>query len=317
MLLYFLNSNSERGSNPRRETKVCYGRRTRYSRGVVEESYFQDVYDMRKNSPCDPIYDELKGTWKKKLPKVLNDFTCNEEINFTFDDLHNNMKLLNIDKASGINFPADLSGDMLQGKFLKLSASEMSFMVKYLGILIGKYIPRGNKTWKLYLTHRKSYYLIIAPSYTDDSPGQVRDLIKQHRQLYLDLNSGFFIPKHHLVNHYPRLMSSGPLRYNSGICREAVHRDRKKSGNAAVSRENPFFTPAEKYQLNFTKRLYDQEPLTSVKSFKIKEKTILKNLKFFNELDKISPVFGDEKIKLLLGAELCRNFVQNGCECCH
>lgn len=265
------------------------------SRGVREKSVSHNIYDMFENPPKDPLHDEEEGTWKKKLPQYLDNFIHDEQINFTLNDLNNSSKLLNIDAACGINFPSEVSENALDNKFMKLSGSEMRFMIKYLGILIGKYIPRGNKTWQLYILHRKIYFLIMSPSYTEDSAHQLRDLISQHRKLYLELGYGPLICKHHIVNHCPSGVSDGPLRYASGIRGEAIHRDRKRTANATISRKNSLYTLAMRYQISLAKRFYEGKPLTSFVSFKSKKIIEFKELDNYDKFEEISPVAADKK----------------------
>lgn len=111
----------------------------------------------------------------------------------------------------------------------------MAFIMTYLGIFIGQYIPRRNKVWQLYILLRKIIFSVMAPSFTRDSVDTSKNLIKKHHELYLSLKLGNLKPKHHFLLHYPLLMLLyGPLRFISSIRGEAVHRNDKRYAHVTI-----------------------------------------------------------------------------------
>lgn len=270
------------------------------SRGVVERCVFEKVVNIFQIPPIDIFHDLERGMCQHELPRMLHELLSEPGLKFTLDDLNKNIQLLNIDLASGINIPSEITENSINSLNLKLSGSEISFIMEYLGILIGKYIPRGNKIWQLYLLLRKMYYLIKAPICTEESPRKLRDVIKKHHQAYDELKLGNKIVKHHIVNHYPSIVeSSGSLCNTSGIRGEAVHRGRKISANVAMSRKNPLYTLAKRYQLTLAKRFSEKTPMTRSTTVKIKKKTTLQSLEDFEKFEKTSPVAKDEEIQIL------------------
>lgn len=183
----------------------------------------------------------------------------------------------------------------------------MSFIIEYLGILIGKYIPRGHKVWQLYILLRKKYFIIMAPSFQANTPGLLKDFIKEHHQKYDELEFGKGIIKHHLQMHYPGAMiGNGPLRYASSIRGEAVYRGRKITANTSISRKNICYTLALRDQLTLAENFVDQNPLMQSKSFELKRILQIKALEQFNEFKNISLVEQDQEIKLLTEANYDR-----------
>lgn len=274
-----------------------------HSRGVKERCIFEPLVDVTQLRTVDPLHDLNEGSERKEMGIILNELTSDENINFDIEDLNTNIKLLNIDLASGINVPAAISPTAITQKHLLLSGSEMAFMIEYLRILIGKYIPRGNEIWQLYILLRKKYFTIMAPSFEAHTPALLKDLIKEHHELYDKLKLGNRIPKHHFQTHYPISMTeNGPLRYTSSIRGEAVHRGRKITANTSISRKNICYTLAYRYQLTLAKKFLDQNPLMPSKSFKLKKILQVKALENFNEFKDISLITEDQEIKLLTEA---------------
>lgn len=98
----------------------------------------------------DPSSDFEKGDCRYDIPSVLKKLIFEEDsIDFNSDDLNNRIKMLNIDLGSRVNVPADISESAIKNKYPISSGSKMSFIMEYLGVAIGKYIPRGNKVWQL------------------------------------------------------------------------------------------------------------------------------------------------------------------------
>ncbi|XP_044010180.1 uncharacterized protein LOC122853827 [Aphidius gifuensis] len=270
----------------------------KHSRGVWERSVFEPVFDMFNSPSVDPLHDLQEGTSKRWILKILDTFLVDRDLEFELKNLNDNIKMLNVDTSSGMNIPSEITDEwIIKKKRLRLTGSEMGFLIEYLGILIGSYIPRGNKIWEIYILYRKIYFLIMAPSFSEDTPDKLDILIKKFYKAIRDTNFGSIIPKDHFLLHYPRAMKYlGPLRYASTIRGEAVHRDRKRTANTAISRVNLFYTLALRFQLKLAKKFVDNQPMMNLVTHKVKKKIFMENIVEFRNLENISPVEGEKQI---------------------
>lgn len=95
-----------------------------------------------------------------------------------------------------------------------ISASEMFVFVKYLGLIVGDFIPVGNKVWELYIALRDIICIIMAPSVTIETSKLLATVIAEHHALYINIFKEQLKAKHHFLIHYPRFMEKiGPLKY--------------------------------------------------------------------------------------------------------
>lgn len=136
----------------------------------------------------------------------------------------------------------------------------MKLLVCNLGLLIGDLVPLDDKTWEMYLTLREIIDILLASSITFETIELLATLITEHNALYLELFSETLKPKHHLLLHYPRLMTIlGPLKNFSCIRFEGKHNELKKSAKVVSSRRNPANTIALKHQLTQAYRFVSRE----------------------------------------------------------
>lgn len=97
--------------------------------------------------------------------------------------------------------------------FLKMSASEMSCLTKYLGLIIGDLIPEQSELWLLYIILEKILDIVLCKWVKRGEITLLQTLIKEHHELYLRLSHSNLKPKHHHMVHYPLIISqSGPLQ---------------------------------------------------------------------------------------------------------
>lgn len=89
----------------------------------------------------------------------------------------------------------------------------MTCFLQYLDLIIGDFVPKKNKTWKLYTVLRKMVSIIMAREVTNKDIDLLKEVIRsEHHTLYINLFD-MLKPKHHLLLHYLRIMKQfGPLR---------------------------------------------------------------------------------------------------------
>lgn len=81
-----------------------------------------------------------------------------------------------------------------------MSASEMLYFSRHLGIMIGDLIPINSEIWLLYILLNKIIVTITSKSIQTEFFFET--LITEHHQLYLKLFKTNLKPKHHHLLHY-------------------------------------------------------------------------------------------------------------------
>lgn len=156
--------------------------------------------------------------------------------------------------------PLRISNNILTTQLSIISSSEMLFLVKNLGLLIGDFVPLDHKVWELYFNMREIISIILSSSFNIATVKLLETLISEHHSLYLELFSEPLKPKHHFLLHYPRIMKRfGPLKYLSCIRYEAKHKQLKDNSKVVTSRIKPAFTFALKNQLSISYRFLLKE----------------------------------------------------------
>ncbi|XP_070516623.1 uncharacterized protein [Cardiocondyla obscurior] len=134
-------------------------------------------------------------------------------------------------------------------------SSEMVFLIKHLGILIGDLVPINNKVWEVYIILQEIINIIMSSTITVATTHLLENLISEHHSLYIEIFEESLKPKHHFIIHYPRLLRRlGPLKHLSCFRYEAKHKQLKEYAKVVRSRTNSPYTLALKHQLNLSHR---------------------------------------------------------------
>eukprot|EP00102_Acyrthosiphon_pisum_P025989 XP_016663199.1 PREDICTED: uncharacterized protein LOC107884813 [Acyrthosiphon pisum] len=137
------------------------------------------------------------------------------------------------------NRPPLISEENLKRQgYLKMSASEMSCLTKYLGLIIGDLIPEQSELWLLYIILKKILDILLCKWVKIGEITLLQTLIKEHHELYLRLTHSNLKPKHHHMVHYPLIIAqSGPLSLHWCMRFEAKHKELKETANSITSRK--------------------------------------------------------------------------------
>jgi hypothetical protein len=137
-----------------------------------------------------------------------------------------------------------------------MTASQCLCLCRYLGLMIGDLIPRGNKYWKLYLFLHEIVLLTTSPDIQKECHILLKNVIEEHHELYVELFNTTLKPKHHHMIYYPRVMKLiGPLVHCWSMRFESKHKELKGFANSTASRVNITYSLALKHQLKFSDRL--------------------------------------------------------------
>uniref|UniRef100_A0A0C9RKV5 Cya protein n=1 Tax=Fopius arisanus TaxID=64838 RepID=A0A0C9RKV5_9HYME len=275
------------------ERKVLLRNKNKYqkdvsncTRGIKEECVFNPVIDHICELPTvDPTHDINEGIARYGIREILYNLILVEKF-FTVKQVNERLLSVNKQLAAGTNVPPPFSRQQVKKKMIKVSASEMTFLILHLGVLVGKYVPADHKMWQLYKMLRKIYCLVMAPSFTQKTPNSLKSLITRHHKLYLEL-IGKLKPKHHFLLHYSLAMKKlGLLRYVATIRYAAKHKEFKHTANMVTTRINLGYTLAQKHQLQLAYRFYLNKPLENSITFgkqHIHRLTLLDNVESFKD----------------------------------
>ncbi len=83
----------------------------------------------------------------------------------------------------------------------------MWLLGRLLPLLVGRYIPEADKYWKNYLLLLDIVDVLFSRRITDDTPGVLHELLREHHSDFATLYpSESIIPKMHYLIHTPRIM---------------------------------------------------------------------------------------------------------------
>ena len=189
--------------------------------GIKERCVFNEInkFHICENISLDVMHDVCEGITPYTIENVLHALIKDKVL--TLNTINNRIEKFTYNDVEKCNKPRLLyftQGDKGGQKIkIKQSASEMLYLTRYLGLMIGDIIPAKNKYWKVYLCLRKIIGILTSPTLTRGQMKNLHELVKKHNTLYLTL-FGKLKPKMHLLLHYPRAMLlNGPAIHYSAM----------------------------------------------------------------------------------------------------
>jgi len=226
--------------------------------GIRELCVWDQVYSFSviNNYSVDIMHDLLEGVCNYDIGFILKEMVFNLNY-FSIHTLNDRIESFNYGPTDIRNRPPLISEENLKRQgFLKMSASEMSCLTKYLGLIIGDLIPEQSELWLLYIILKKILDIVLCKWVKRGEITLHQTLIKEHHELYLRLSHSNLKPKHHHMVHYPLIISkSGPLSHHWCMRFEAKHKELKETANSITSRKNITLTLSLKQQLQLAYRL--------------------------------------------------------------
>lgn len=121
---------------------------------------------------------------------------------------------------------------------LKLSGREMLTFAHFFPLLIGDVVNEDDNLWKFVLNLIELLDLLVLSEYTKSDIDNLREHIQFHNKEYTKNFNDTLKPKHHLLNHYCRVLQmSGPLKYLWTLPFESKHRQLKSYSKNITSRK--------------------------------------------------------------------------------
>lgn len=228
--------------------------------GIKEPCIFNRAinYHVTENITVDMMHDVLEGVCLYTLKNILLFFIYTKKyFNLqTFNDL---VKKFAFGPNESGNKPPKVTEKRLKDRDsqLSLSAAEILCLTRYLGLIIGEYVPKDtggkpNEHWQLYQLLRRILDIVTNPRITRCDSKTLEQLVIDFNSLYIKL-FGQLKPKFHFLTHYPSLLlKNGPFTAYWTMRYESKHRDIKSSAQSTSSAKNVSQTVAKKQLYKMT-----------------------------------------------------------------
>ncbi|CAI6369501.1 unnamed protein product [Macrosiphum euphorbiae] len=218
--------------------------------GVKEACVWHDVlgFSVLDQVGVDIMHDLLEGVCKYDLSFLLLYYIQDLKL-FSLQVLNERLLCFDYGPDKGSK-PCILHIEHLKKNTIRLSASEMMSLTRYLGLIIGDFVPRDETVWELYILLRKILDLLTSPLLQKECCVLLQTLVAEHHDLYIKFSKFELKPKYHYMVHYHTMMEKfGPLISLWSMRFEAKHRISKISANTSSNRRNICKTLAIKHQL--------------------------------------------------------------------
>lgn len=250
--------------------------------GIKETCVFHDIDDFHitENVSVDIMHDLLEGICGYVLRYLLYTFIHVKKY-FTLDILNLRIQNFNFNDNERSSKPPIIKMKNTKKKInLKLSASEMLCLFRYLGLIIGDLIPENDKHWKIYILLRQIIDIVTSPRITKEDANFLKNLIQNFLELYIALGERLK-PKFHILVHYPNLLlKNGPLVCFWSMTFEAKHEELKQSSTSNSCNINKLVTIATKQTLRMCEIIHSLD-CKKTTSFSCPDK----NKEFFEKVE--------------------------------
>ncbi|CAD6224836.1 GSCOCG00005577001-RA-CDS [Cotesia congregata] len=233
--------------------------------GIKEKSVWNKLHNFHvtTNSAVDISHDMFEGVCIDTLKMILHHFIFKEQL-FDVDTLNRRITLFDYGISEKSSKPPNITTDSTSEFKLKIkmSASEMTCFVRYLGLMIGDLVPRNHKVWDVWIQLRYIISMITSPVVYQSMIIKLKSWISKFLILQTQTFNWKIKPKAHFLTHYPRMMNLiGPLPHCSTIRWEAFHKRLKADAVSTSSKKNITHTICVKEQLRFKDFFKDTEYL--------------------------------------------------------
>lgn len=129
-------------------------------------------------------------------------------------------------------------------------------------LIVGSNIPVDEPAWQILLTLKDIVELVVAPVHSNETIAYLESKISEHRHRLIDVFPAVHLsPKHHFLEHYPKLIESfGPLVGYWTMRFEAKHSFFKRVVRHTNNFRNILLSLATKHQLMSAYHMQETAP---------------------------------------------------------
>jgi len=227
-------------------------------------------YHVTENWSLDIMHIVLEGIVPVELGCILYGL-CVEHKLFNVNVLNREIQLfwgqMTVSKCEK---PPTLSRLLEPGQGLapSMKAVQCWSLLKYMPLVMGKLVPKGNEHWKFMLHLSQLVDLVFAPRFTAGMIEYMKDVIEEHLSNFSQLYSAKWHvklrPKHHLLVHLPAIVrKSGPLVGMSCMRYELKNSFFKRTAHTVCNFSNICHTLAQRHQHHFLYSLLSSQHIRS------------------------------------------------------
>lgn len=227
--------------------------------GIKEKCIWLDVdnFELFNQMGFDVMRDLYEGTLKYIMANLIVALIDKSKF-FTLELFNNKLATFSYgpDKK---DMPVAQSIENLRKGIICATASEMCVLWKYLGIMLGELVPRGDQYWDIYILTIQFLDIAVALSYRPNLDQYFKFIIRSLCTTYMSVFNRPLTPKFHYLLHYPTAMFKfGPLTHLSSMRYEGKHSPCKVTAKTTCNRRNMTLTIFTKHQLMVNKLFTDQ-----------------------------------------------------------
>lgn len=223
------------------------------SNGVKSECIFNSLpfFHSVLNPSYDLMHDWYLGVCRYDFAQIFA--YCIKQDFFSKQELDHRLEIFECDPIDRGNKVSHINPTHIEKGQIILTSSQMSYLVSYLGVIIGDLIPEDDPVWELYLLLFDILNFITSSTISEDETCYVNSLIQSHNQLYQTLFNEDLKPKYHFTTHYSScIRTMGPLKNFSCEKFERFHQKVKKRGRNIKNKISILCSIANKIQLELS-----------------------------------------------------------------
>ncbi|PIK45680.1 hypothetical protein BSL78_17458 [Apostichopus japonicus] len=235
--------------------------------GIKNSSIFNELeyFHVTENYAPDVMHDILEGVGPLEFKLVMSLLIADGR--FSLSTLNGRITSYSYGFPDNINKPCCLSEKQLQNPdgATGQSAGQMWALLRHIPLIIGDLVNEDNIYWELLLMLLQCMDFIFAPCVTFEDTIVLKNLLKDHHELYLTLFPDRHLkPKHHFMLHYPEAIRRiGPVINFWCMRFEGKHFFFKRFASIINNFKNPLKSMAVKHQMNLCHRLLSGKDLNS------------------------------------------------------
>ncbi|KAK6188852.1 hypothetical protein SNE40_004945 [Patella caerulea] len=203
------------------EQVACQPISANFMHGIKCDSPLNNLkyFHVTRGLPPDCMHDILEGCCRYEIPLILQKLEKGKH--FSKNDVMRTLQTWKYGENDILTkppVPKSLTS-------IPASASQMWTLLRLLPLMLGKYIPRGHRTFEILLILKDISEIVFAPKINVNQLAYLQSLISDHADLFIEeFPEQRVIPKQHYLSHYPlHILNFGPLRSTWCMRFEAKH----------------------------------------------------------------------------------------------
>lgn len=219
--------------------------------GIIGDCIFNQLenFNVTENFSVDIMHDMLEGILNYEIALILDNF-INKNKYFKLEQLNSRIANFDFGEYENINKPQYISNDHLKSHKLRYSSSETLWLAKFLGVMIGEFIPEKDGKWEIFILLRQILEIVLQDHINLETIDYLEYLISRHHKTFQENFQLPLRPKHHFLCHYPYVMKKmGPLKQFWCMRFEGKHKILKNIARSTTSRRNICKTISQRLSL--------------------------------------------------------------------